>query len=532
MAFQSAFGLFLWSTGCLCQTIDSLHHCCLCISFDSILTLIKNIADNAIKNACRCAHGPHCCCYDNINLSTSIFVEQRDQGPAKVQSGMFAVLYELRNIDPIHMKLKPIVERAKRAKDLEFNNDVRPTKEQLYSHNSQLLVHVIRVLTTFSEPFSSYAKLPEFQHTIRRKIPVGHKTVQYPLQVSTIDESSVTGNIAVLKDIYVNQLGMDPNELKDLAIPSINDQSTNACIRGAKALRAHDMIPFSCIENFQLGFGLFHLCLNLTWAILHVHRSSVAQIGSLTYFFGFMQKARLGAQHPDYHTLLAALMQVLYGIILNAWKRECGFLSPNAFATSNPNLSAILEIAQRIITDYATALPTLEPPDDEEGSDSSQDKADDNHEHPAPKASASEVPKPHPKDDFTHRNLRLLTRDLLIITEVVHAVSEGDFGRVEDMLDILAMVFRGARSNNYCSEILHFIFGLKRSWPPGFAYVLFFLIREILIRSYSDIMHDNMLVNVSGCEGHSMGVDLNIEHLIGFLKVSPLFSRPACVLTL
>ncbi|KAF9045232.1 hypothetical protein BJ165DRAFT_1346600, partial [Panaeolus papilionaceus] len=36
--------------------------------------------------------------------------------------------------------------------------------------------------------------------------------------------------------------------------------------------------------------------------------------------------------------------------------------------------------------------------------------------------------------------------------------------------------------------------------------------------SYSDIMRDNSLVNVSGLEGHCMGVDLNIEHLIGELK--------------
>lgn len=32
-------------------------------------------------------------------------------------------------------------------------------------------------------------------------------------------------------------------------------------------------------------------------------------------------------------------------------------------------------------------------------------------------------------------------------------------------------------------------------------------------------MRDNMLVNVSGLMGHAMPVDLNIEHLIGELKV-------------
>jgi hypothetical protein len=32
-------------------------------------------------------------------------------------------------------------------------------------------------------------------------------------------------------------------------------------------------------------------------------------------------------------------------------------------------------------------------------------------------------------------------------------------------------------------------------------------------------MRDNMLVNMSGLAGHAMPIDLNIEHLIGELKV-------------
>ncbi|KAH9010955.1 hypothetical protein EDB83DRAFT_2234175, partial [Lactarius deliciosus] len=36
--------------------------------------------------------------------------------------------------------------------------------------------------------------------------------------------------------------------------------------------------------------------------------------------------------------------------------------------------------------------------------------------------------------------------------------------------------------------------------------------------SHSNIMRDNMLVNPSGLPGHAMGIDLNIEHLIRYLK--------------
>ncbi len=40
-------------------------------------------------------------------------------------------------------------------------------------------------------------------------------------------------------------------------------------------------------------------------------------------------------------------------------------------------------------------------------------------------------------------------------------------------------------------------------------------------------MRDNMLINISGLEGHSMAIDINMEHLIGQLKV--IFSHSLSV---
>jgi hypothetical protein len=36
-------------------------------------------------------------------------------------------------------------------------------------------------------------------------------------------------------------------------------------------------------------------------------------------------------------------------------------------------------------------------------------------------------------------------------------------------------------------------------------------------------MCDNMLMNLSSVPGHSMGIDMNIEHLIQYLKVGYFF---------
>ncbi|KIK77060.1 hypothetical protein PAXRUDRAFT_36838 [Paxillus rubicundulus Ve08.2h10] len=283
---------------------------------------------------------------------------------------------------------------------------------------------------------------PVLQHMECRKMPKCYQTKQYHLCTSTIDESSVTGNIAVIQDAYINQLKMMHDQLLNLAVPSINNQSTNACIC--------DTNPFTRLQFLQLGFGLFHLCMNLIWALLHVHWGSIHKPGSLSYFFAILDY---------YHTLLVTLLQILRGIILDAWKVKCGYSSLATFAASKPTLSELISIAHKILKNHASLT----------------------YENPKIKGKESTTTA---SPNHAHHNLHILTRDLLYMLELVQACSDDDFG---------------ACSNNYCSEILCFIFNLKKLL-------------------YRNIMHDNMLVNLTGLEGHCMLIDLNIEHLIHFLK--------------
>ncbi|KAI9567256.1 hypothetical protein HD554DRAFT_2024283 [Boletus coccyginus] len=97
-----------------------------------------------------------------------------------------------------------------------------------------------------------------------------------------------------------------------------------------------DINPFTQLWCIQLGFSLFHLYMNLIWALLHIHCGLVAKAGSFCYFFAVLDHMCLGCKHPNYYTLLVTLMQILHGIILNAWKVECGYLSLAAFSLSNP----------------------------------------------------------------------------------------------------------------------------------------------------------------------------------------------------
>jgi hypothetical protein len=152
--------------------------------------------------------------------------------------------------------------------------------------------------------------------------------------------------------------------------------------------------------------------------------------------------------------LLAALTQILHGIILNAWREECGHSSLAAFAESNPTPEQLLDMAQHILLKHTVPMKEADPPDE----DSDDETIDDN----------AQVP-PNPSNDILRQNLILLTHDLLYVIELIRAISDGDWGRIEDILGNLAMMFRGAGSNNYCAEILHFIHNLKKVWTPDFA---------------------------------------------------------------
>ncbi|KAJ7187450.1 hypothetical protein GGX14DRAFT_383550 [Mycena pura] len=501
LGFQAEFGLFLWSTGCARQTIDALFRCGLSVGYDSVLKLIESLSYHCDGRAIEFSKDIHAFCYDNINVSTSIHVEQRGSlGPAKVQSGTFSVLYRLYNARAEHMLIAPIMKQFRATTGLQFQRDIRPTLNQLESCLNQLVVVAIDRLIEHTVGFDYLADNPLVAHKVLRQLPFHYRTDECPVRASTTEEATVRGNLLFHDEIYIHQLKRTPESLSKYAIPGFHDQLTNARIRAAQIMCAKDVDAWSRREVFQLGFGLFHMCLNLVWGLLHIHRGTVNEVGSLSYFFAVMEKTRLGSDQPDYHTLLMAMTQILDGLLLNAWQQSCGYASLKQFAETKPAADKLRDMASKILTDFATPLPSPPPPaqssstpSDDESDDSDCDSGADSSPSPA-------EPLVDPKDDAANQNTRILMRDLLVLTAVVRAIADGDIGRVEVFFPHLAMMFRGAGCNKYCTEILHFLLNLKHVWTPEFA----------------NIMRDNMIVRFG--PGHCMGTDMNIEHLIGYLK--------------
>ena len=425
------FGLSLLAHGTPRAVIDILNKLHLSPCFDTISSTAVTLANGCITEAINVAKGPHILAYDNIQASTSSLIEQREGAPAKVQSGTVSVIYPAFNAHPNDMSLRQIRENWCKTEGLSYAHDIRQTRDQLESHLEQLVVHTVRVLRHLKGS-EDIVNRREFQHLERRKLPTGYATKQYPLRASHIEEASVQGNIAVVNDIYISQLKMSEVDFDDRAIPCINDQLTNARLRTAQLSRTADDNAFTRLEFLQLGFGLFHAHMNLIWAVLSVHRGSFGTTGSLAYFFNILDLRRLGSARPAYYPLLAAFNWILDGLLLDCWAKECGCESLTDFKPMTQEPEHLRDMARGILRRYLS--PTLRERDDKQS-------------------------------DQVRRRIALLLRDLLYVRELGVAISDGDWGRIEDILCPLAKLFRGAGSTNYCAEILHFIHQLKKIWP-------------------------------------------------------------------
>lgn len=445
---QMGLGLYAWSLGTAKQFVEVLNHSNLISSTGTIVSMLERLATRSVEEVIELLDRlPHALAYDNFNISLSEHIEQRPDEPAKVQNGTFIIVYPITGIPRSHFELEPMLEKLKNALPLRLD-ETEPTMEEQDSFIEQTTLNIVDVLVKYCPQFVEIGSDISLQHPPRRRLHPDARVSSHPIRMAPIEEASTEGQIRVQDNIYIEQLKQKATperseRLSKYAIPLIVDQLTLARTRGAVARRRGDLDPWQRREVFQLATGAFHFLMNLLWAILHTHRGSIHQMGSLASFFSVLDKARLAREKPDYHTLLMAYDQILDGFLLNCWRQTCGFDSLDEFAASNPTPEDLRSMADKIRTSYVHRYYTRE-----------ERKTFD------------------PTKDIAYFNVQLLIRDLLYVRELRCAVQDGDFGRMEDMYPDLCRIFRGAGSHNYSTEILHWMHNVKRVWTPEFAYVL------------------------------------------------------------
>jgi hypothetical protein len=168
--------------------------------------------------------------WDNTQISTSVHVEQQGLALPKVQTDTTSITYPLRNNSPKAIKLKPNLERQKNCNIIQFL-DIRPTSFQLHAINHGLILEVIKILLNNETSFDYVDKSDSrLQPQSIWPPPKGHKTQEFMMHTTKIDEGSTEGNIEVAQEQYFDQLQFKKHEFNSQAIPIFPYQATNAHI--------------------------------------------------------------------------------------------------------------------------------------------------------------------------------------------------------------------------------------------------------------------------------------------------------------
>jgi hypothetical protein len=133
------------------------------LSYDSINSILSAFADSSIDKARQVASSPHALAYNNINISTSIFVKQVPGMPNKVQYGTFAVIYELLNANPVHMDIQSMVERLNTLSPL-LPSDLHPREDALMSYLTQATINICHILFKYVNGLEDIKTHSLFQH--------------------------------------------------------------------------------------------------------------------------------------------------------------------------------------------------------------------------------------------------------------------------------------------------------------------------------------------------------------------------------
>ncbi|EIW79499.1 hypothetical protein CONPUDRAFT_34928, partial [Coniophora puteana RWD-64-598 SS2] len=338
LKFAVVNGLALWSSGASRKTIEMMAAARLCISYTAISAMVNSLAAHCVRLAALVALGPHMLGYDNINISLSTFIEQRGllDTPYKVQSGTFGLIYELRGddpatpINPAHLDASGLIKRFMMAPSLDYKHDVQLTAAQTSILKADLQATIIEALfRLFPDMFADELKNnDQLKRPVVLEYPHGLKTAFYATRASTIEEATRAGNSKYLDELYRLEFGMTPSQLRR--------------------------------EVFQVALALFHLVLNLIWAVHVKHQATVATTGSLSWFYALLEKSRLANPHPDYHSLLMALRQTLDALLIDSWRKilaRNGYSSVTAFAKSNPTAEIMKELADQLHNSFASTVP-------------------------------------------------------------------------------------------------------------------------------------------------------------------------------
>ncbi|KAF8968229.1 hypothetical protein BDZ97DRAFT_1916079 [Flammula alnicola] len=324
-------------------------------------------------------------------------------------------------------------------------------------------------------------------------IPI-HKTALHPLPTMEIDENTINGNIAIIKEIN-SELGLNPESdeyvkyIKFIA----GDQLTIARQRAITAIRLGYEVGLNTWKHFVLITGLFHAKIADTHGTLQIHFgvSSTRSPGSLAFHNTCLDRLPIVLTSlPIFRLCRDLIMISLYARVLHCLLLVSGEVSLEAYAKKVNSWTTIKDHAREILTRFANAdrvHELREPRLAAEWRKEANEKAE-------------KAEKARGKAATSIRGEANSAIDLLP-TELQGDMA-GDSGLVVLVLKMWAFSYRGNGRTKYAHEMLHLLHNLINVWTKE--------IRHVVMQ--------NWLSNPTGKANAFVEIDLVQEHLNFWIK--------------
>ncbi|KAF4576955.1 hypothetical protein EYR36_004939 [Pleurotus pulmonarius] len=423
--------------------------------------------------------------FDNINKHHRAW-HQSISNADEVKSGMAATIIKMHAVPGAAMSSAKYKEKLMKGDRKKL--DVKRLREDIDSKHIAAIGQAT-LLKIWADNIPSLNKYStrvnkQFEGPLAKHCIPLHKTDIYPLRTSGIDESTTAGNSDVLRDITHTQMKMSDTDFEHILIPVAGDQLTVDRVRKLISYTVKDVSPYArhtwALPFIQLWhmkwaflkaiykarwdpsqgkrvFGLHrdcesmgHMKLNPTKCDFHDHDAAVKEtfevscLGILRVLLDEQQGRE--ATPPQVHTtctkknnktkLVASLDRFFTA-------NGCFHTKPFSFVEDLARAAyrrymctaayeAALGDIPRDEAVYGAMGTTFEPTEEETGED---------------------LPEQW-KGDRVLANFVLRLRDCLWYYELYHAISDGDIGRVMEIIKILRFYFLGSGSTNYGNELL------------------------------------------------------------------------------
>jgi len=427
-AFQTVMGIYLHCIGCPRRGLEALSALGLCVSYDQVRRVLKSLTKDALEQVHKAVlENDWYVVYDNINIAIKHHHQRVDKKDTFDNGTAATVILIPTDMEDEYTKNnKSIPVFCPESKMSEPTADIFfPTLTDRAMSRAACRTHFSAAIMRSLPHISTTCVIP--MQTIDEMEVC--KTVTFPLPTMKIDESTISGNLAVLESITRIGLRLPDTWFSDAKnIIFAGDQMTVARLLSLKIHRAIESDHYGGLAWVHPTPQLFHLQMTLCSTIYRTHLGADANTpGSLASFISLLGSKGFNKEKPEFKATDELLRIVFDAMSMVLWETL-----HDADTSVELDMPRVVDIIIHAITNLKQADPLING-------------------------------RPCTTADI---NALYFLRDMTVFIEFSDAIKSGDRGRIRCVLPIITLMMHGGGNSNYALELLRLLYGIHHAWTP------------------------------------------------------------------